>query len=302
MYRYTFHDCLEIQRIVNYSSIQLSFMQQLVDEMAYIQNFSKQMDYFSEWIKAPKEDIEKARKIGNQIYEWIKKNGNFEIDRICYGGSFAKETSTFLKFDVDVVIYVRYDGRMDTTSDILEFLENVRNDWKRVLMLKTNLTESDLSKGKNAVKFELGGYPFDLCPAIDFSKDPYEKIRLWIREENCSKLQTIEDYFGSKGKGHLTTRIKDGQHYFLKNNTENIARICALSTLPDPIHTRTKNFMPKFSTALGPYQSEAAVDFVKSQSCFVKKLCRITKFWQQSVAYFEYIAGRSFIFECLAIR
>ena len=118
----------------------------------------------------------------------IQNDGKFKVDRICYGGSFAKETSTFLKFDVDAVIYVRYDGRMDTTSDILEFLENVRNDWKRVLMLKTNLTESDLSKGKNAVKFELDGFQFDLCPAIDFGRDPHELIRFNVRGQNNNDI------------------------------------------------------------------------------------------------------------------
>ena len=76
----------------------------------------------------------------------------------------------------------------------------------------------------------------------------------------------------------------------------------AITVRPYPKRYTTQNFMPKLIALLSPYQSEAAIDFVKKQSDFVKKLCRITKYWQQSVPYFEFIAGRSFIFECLAIK
>ena len=54
--------------------------------------------------------------------------------------------------------------------------------------------------------------------------------------------------------------------------------------------------------ALSPSMSEAAMTFVKEQSDFVRRLCRLTKFWQQSIAYFEYKSGRSMLFECIAIR
>ena len=67
--------------------------------------------------------------------------------------------------------------------------------------------------------------------------------------------------------------------------------------VPEP-HSCTKRLRP----VLSPYMSEATVPFVNDQSQYVKDLCRLTKFWQQGIAYFGFKSGRSFLFECIAIK
>ena len=71
---------------------------------------------------------------------------------------------------------------------------------------------------------------------------------------------------------------------------------------PPSTRYRNKNFLPKLTAALSPSSSEPAVEFVRRQSRFCKDLVILTKFWQQSVSYTNFISGRSFLFECIAIR
>ena len=85
--------------------------------------------------------------------------------------------------------------------------------------------------------------------------------------------------------------------------TETIyGKVCTVSAVPSNIKKSSNNFMPELGAALGPSSSEPAVQFVKDQSDYVRDLCRITKLWHQSIAYFEFISGRSYLFECIAIR
>lgn len=46
---------------------------------------------------------------------------------------------------------------------------------------------------------------------------------------------------------------------------------------------------------------EEAVNYVKRQSGDVHCLCRLTKFWQQSVGYYNSFNGRSCLFDCIAL-
>ena len=67
-------------------------------------------------------------------------------------------------------------------------------------------------------------------------------------------------------------------------------------------YSENKNFMPELRQALSPSSSGAGVKFVRKQPDYIKKLVLLTKFWQQSVPYMEFVSGRSFLFECIAIR
>ena len=125
-------------------------------------------------------DIDRARRLGDQIFTWIKQDSKFGTDRCRFGGSFKKGTSTFLKVDVDVVIYVNYDGDIHNTNQVIEFLQDVREDWKDILMVHTPLDDHDLANGKNAVKFSLNDFDFDLCPAINVSQNTNEHQRVLV--------------------------------------------------------------------------------------------------------------------------
>ena len=268
------------------------------------ERFSHELELFSDWIRVPEEDIHNARQVSQKIYTWIQQQSKFRIDRLRHGGSFAKGTSTILKLDVDLVCYVQLEENFETTSDVFDFLQEVREDWKKVLMHNTNLSKSDLSKGKFAVKFELDGFQFDLCPAINFSRDLYEPIYINVRSKDCND-------FVKQNETSLDRNSSYGKEFDILDNTTTISysspkeiKACCLLThiRPSPQRLVTKNFMPRLSQVLGPSQSEAAVTFVNEQSDYVKKLIRITKFWQQSVAYCGFKSGRSFLFECLAVR
>ena len=217
--------------------------------MMFEDKLSLELAFFSKWIKVSDLDIDRGRRLGDQIFTWIKTNSKFKPDRCRFGGSFAKGTSTFLKVDVDVTIYINFEGDKCNSHEVLYFLQRVREDWKDVLMLNTDLTEEDLSSGKNTVKFELQDFHFDLCPAINVSQDT-----------NVQVSETLRIY----------------QETDAENN--------------------------KIGTCLDAAMSEAAVQFVKNQSEYVRDLCRLTKFWQQGISYFRFKSGRSMLFECIAIR
>ena len=272
--------------------------------MSCKERFSNELELFSDWIRVPEGDIHNARQVSQKIYAWIQQQSKFRIDRLRHGGSFAKGTSTFLKLDVDLVCYVQLEETFETTSDVFDFLQEVRDDWKQVLMHNTNLSESDLSKGKFAVKFELDGFQFDLCPAINFSRDLYEPIYINVRSKDCNEFVKYNDPASNRRSNYgKEFDILDNTSAISYSSKKEIIMNCLLTQIrPSPQRLVTKNFMPRLSQVLGPSQSEAAVAFVNEQSDYVKKLIRITKFWQQSVAYCGFKSGRSFLFECLAVR
>ena len=147
-----------------------------------MEELSSELSEFSQWLRVPNDEIKRARQIAHVIFSWIKEECNFKIDRCRFGGSFAKQTSTLLKLDVDVAIYVNYEKDLQTSTpeEIMQFLLDVKDDWKDILIRNTNLTQKDLSKGKNAVKFDLDGLQFDLCPAINCTRNQYDQIMLLL--------------------------------------------------------------------------------------------------------------------------
>ena len=167
---------------------------------------SEELCQFSKWLKTSKSDEKRAQMLGNKICGWIKEDSCFEINRHHFGGSLAKGTSTLLKLDVDISIYVNYPKELTKSSpeDIMEFLESVRNDWKNILMRHTTLKERHLAKGTNAVKFRLMGFKFDLCPAINYSENPRDRVTL--------KFEQNSSIAGPRIKGNLMMIVPKKQH------------------------------------------------------------------------------------------
>ena len=152
-----------------------------------------------------------------------------------------------------------------------------------------------MSKGKIAIKFELEGFQFDLVPAIsNFSRDPQKEIIMRIYNEIFTPC-AYPNYPIPNYSARQRIRLEDAD-----GNEE---YICVVNVVPGSgQYSEYKNYMPELKQALSPSSSKAGVKFVRKQPDYIKKLVRLTKFWQQSVAYMEFIGGRSFIFECIAIR
>ena len=124
---------------------------------------SRELTTFSRWIKVSQFDVDRARCLADQLIICIKQDSNYKIDHCRFAGSFAKDTSTFLKLDIDVVIYVNYDGNMNDTKEILKFLGGVREDWKGVVLRNFfSLREDDFFWGKYAVHFEWLSFIFNI--------------------------------------------------------------------------------------------------------------------------------------------
>jgi len=175
---------------------------------------------------------------------------------------------------------VQLEEIFETTSDVFDFLQEVREDWKKVLMHNTNLSKSDLSKGKFAVKFELDGFQFDLCPVINFSRDLYEPIFINVRSKDCNDfIKRNETAWNSSSSYGKELDIMDNTSAISDTSSKEIKMTCLLTCIrPSPQRLVTENFMPRLSQILGPSQSEAAVAFIHDQSDYEKKLIRITKF------------------------
>jgi hypothetical protein len=63
----------------------------------------------------------------------------------------------------------------------------------------------------------------------------------------------------------------------------------------------TSEDKPTAVRAYGPGLVEFAVEFMKSQSAAAHKLVRLAKFWNSKIKMDEYVPGRSYLMECVAI-
>jgi hypothetical protein len=58
----------------------------------------------------------------------------------------------------------------------------------------------------------------------------------------------------------------------------------------------------QISYLYGSGLSELALQFMEKQSGFIHDLCRLTKFWNHTILFDQYVSGRSNIIECLAVK
>ena len=219
----------------------------------------------------------------NGIFDILRQKSMFTIDRCRFGGSLEKETATILKVDVDMVAFVnpnKNNVNLNDADSVMQFLENVREHWLSLIMLHPELKINyNLVLGKNAIKINLGGFDFDLCPAINHSPNPKDELTIPVDKRKVSRIPVDQD------------------------EVDPIGYVCAVSCIPvDPACSETLAFLKELKASVGPTSSEAAIQFLKEHSPYVKALCRLAKFWQCSVPFLGYKSGRSFLFEIIAVR
>ena len=115
----------------------------------------RQLQLLCERLSPPEEWLVLARKTIQCVFEHIKRNSKYKVDRCEIVGGVAKKTSTFIKADVDTIIYFNDERRDIKLTDVL-------SDWIDILLLNTDLREQDIHQTKKVLTFRYDGIPIDL--------------------------------------------------------------------------------------------------------------------------------------------
>merc|ERR1719481_426732 len=89
-----------------------------------------------------------------------------KVDRCKVVGGLEKKTSTCIKVDVDVVIFVNVPP-----GDILKTKNNILRDWFDILLLNTDIKEEHVKQTQHSLQFNFEGIEMDLLVAVNFSSD-----------------------------------------------------------------------------------------------------------------------------------
>ena len=114
----------------------------------------------------------------------------YDMDRSRVVGGLEKKTSTGVKVDADLVVFVNI-----TPGDILDTKKAVLEDWNDVLLINTELTEADIYQTQFSLQFIYSNVPIDLLVAVNFSKSKQRKLVLDYIKNSVSptKLSSPQD-------------------------------------------------------------------------------------------------------------
>jgi len=132
----------------------------------------KDLQQFSEMLAPPEEYVNRCKMSAENLFRLLQSRSQYKADRCRVVGGLEKKTSTGLKVDADLVVFVNEDP-----GDILKTKENILSDWYDILLLNTSLTEDQVKQSKFSLKFTYGGIDIDLLPAVNFSSDVSKQKR-----------------------------------------------------------------------------------------------------------------------------
>ena len=115
----------------------------------------RQLQLLCESLSPPEEWLVLARRTIQCVFEHIKRKAKYKVDRCEIVGGMEKKTSTFIKVDVDSIIYFNDVNENIKLSDVL-------SDWEDILLLNTNLKVQDIRQTKMLLTFTYNEISIDL--------------------------------------------------------------------------------------------------------------------------------------------
>jgi len=133
-----------------------------------------QLQQLSEMLSPPSSYIDRCKNMSNRLFRIIQLHSKFDVDRCRVAGGLEKKTSTALKVDCDLVVFVNI-----APGNILDTKKAVLDDWNDILLMNTaELTEHDIHQTPFSLQFFFGSVPIDLLVAINFSSTNQRKLAL----------------------------------------------------------------------------------------------------------------------------
>ena len=76
----------------------------------------KALQLLAEHLAPPQKYVDRCKEVTDKLFKIIQSNSRYDADRCRIVGGLEKKTSTSLKVDADLVIFVNVEERMKRTN------------------------------------------------------------------------------------------------------------------------------------------------------------------------------------------
>eukprot|EP00092_Neocalanus_flemingeri_P017319 GFUD01018732.1.p1 GENE.GFUD01018732.1~~GFUD01018732.1.p1 ORF type:complete len:479 (+),score=114.93 GFUD01018732.1:52-1488(+) len=136
---------------------------------------NEKLKSFCDYIKPPSSYSNQCDQVVAEIFHLLKTSSSFSVTHCVLGGGLpsAKNTSTCLKADADMTVFVCWPISMNSTWIPLK-KELVLDDWWRILFQNTTPDHPDdiIQRTANSLHFYYQGVWIDLLLGFQFHPDP----------------------------------------------------------------------------------------------------------------------------------
>jgi len=169
---------------------------------------SYSLQQLAEFLAPPEDYVKLCKKVADELFCLLQKKSRSKAARCKIVGGLAKQTSTSVKMDADLVVFVNVDP-----GNILETKKKVLDEWLNIIIQNTDLEEINIKKSPFSVKFELKNVKVDLLVAINFDKNP--KIQ---QELVMEQIEASPDSF--KASGQMSSELTELAIEFLEKKSK----------------------------------------------------------------------------------
>ena len=231
---------------------------------------NSELEKFSKSIQPPRLFNQLACETTRDILLLLEAHTKYKFERFVVGGGQpeGKNTSTCLKCDVDLTIFVPFSSSEAGTT-LKHYLslkkELILHDWWRIIWENTVPDHWDdvIKRTGNSLNFLYKGIWFDILVAHDFTKHSHS----------------------------------------LKNNRKRVLQLLRVTTRLLELPSRQYDTMlAKIPRKLQSELSYDGVTWMKSQPPHVADVARLAKFWSQTVLFVGNGSGKSFFIELIAVK
>jgi len=142
---------------------------------------SYSLQQLAEFLAPPEDYVKCCKKVADELFNLLKDKSKIKADRCRIVGGLAKKTSTSVKMDADLVVFVNV-----APGNLLETKNTVLNEWMHIILVNTDLERRDVKKSKKSLQFEFKNVEIDLLVAINFDKNPEIQHKLVMKHIKTS--------------------------------------------------------------------------------------------------------------------
>lgn len=171
------------------------------------------------------EALKPVKQVTDKLIKLLQRPQNkFKVDRCAPGGSYGKKTTTCLKVDLDIVVFIstkektKRQGGYENLDD-LRMRNAVFDEWKSLIKEDFKLKEEDFS-GVVALTFQLDGIDIDLVPAPSFYQNP---------KMNAIKVYELMSLNSDKTGSAFSAALTEVAIKFVKEQPAHVNDLCRLT-------------------------------------------------------------------------
>jgi len=162
-----------------------------------------------------------AKKTIQKVFLLLQKKSRHSLDRVRVVGGIEKKTSTAIKAEIDSVIYYN-----DVNNNLKK--EDIVDDFKKVLLLNTNLTQKDIYITKNnSMKFTMDGVPIDLLVGVNMVSSNATNV---ASQQSREILQLIKQSADPQTASEMnSTELSESSLEFIKSKSKFVHDVARLA-------------------------------------------------------------------------